>query len=790
MPAHRLPVSGPFFPSRDPDDWRRFLPSLSLHRCGAAREAGLWTVSLPWPKQEPLPLSLGGRPTHVAPLGRWPGTDFPRRLLLTAQGDGPAPEEVPLSGRGGGSSGSLPKVSMELLEKSPHRFDYWERHYLQVTTPRASLGIALGLRTEGEVHWWEACRLVVLDQSPECLTVEMGGAIPHRITSRLPGGSPERASSAFLHRHNWLNGRLYLRLHANGVCEVFAHTINSRFFDDGLALDDVVPVVGFRSGPGAPAMWRPGERWCGTPSLLKLGGVSFDFGDAARLATPQQPGRWDEEGSFLVWQPYAGVELFGGAAAEQKTGDPFLFRPEAKHFPRGMARTLRFSFSLSGQSPTVARYLPPAWWYGLCEEFTPAALLPVTCEWETAMDEAREWVRTSSVACGFEEGAVPRYLETAWETPGGVRHEAGWDGEMPYAQFLDAWRTGCGEDYERALRSAWHFTDVAVDHAAKLVRMHGFGPHSFSLPMNRMQGTLAAYLETGVPYLLETARAVVSNAHWQHLNSWPRHAVGRDVCYVRGAVLLYRYFGDAFYKEIAREGALTLACSQEACGSFGDQGGGTGLHQRAGYLAKPWMGLLGLNGVLDYLEIDPDEPQLQNCVRRFADWLLAERWERDGRTTWSYEHAYLGEREFPLGPGHSRALPTQERWHQETLARLLGYCALRYDQPVYLQAWRESYLNTLHAPATHTVSSNTVAPLLEFLPWLAARLLHATATGDGVAVEARLLNAEMPLRWEIATPYGRVPLTRQPDEAAFRRFLPVAERNAPPAAVNGVMRVT
>src|SRR5690606_35766716 len=112
-------------------------------------------------------------------------------------------------------------------------------------------------------------------------------------------------------------------------------------------------------------------------------------------------------------------------------------------------------------------------------------------------------------------------------------------------------------------------------------------------------------------------------------SAWPRHAVGRDGCYVRGAVLLYRYFGDTFFRDIAREGALTVARSQRSDGSFGDQGGGAGLHQVAGYLTKPWMGLLGLSGVLDYLDAVPGpEPELEGAIHRFAEWLLSERWER------------------------------------------------------------------------------------------------------------------------------------------------------------------
>ncbi len=688
----------------------------------APPQAGLWRVSLPWPECPPQSLALGGAPTHSVPLGAWPGREWPRRQILTALASGAPPEEAALGVAGAGPvGGPLPQVRAVLHASSPYRADYWETHALELAWGEASLGLMLGLRTGGEVHWWEACRLVVLEETPLCTTVEMGGAIAHH---RPPFGDDEASRAvrrSFVHRHNWLNGRLHVRFYRNGVCEIHAHHINSKFFDDGLPLEDVVPVVGFRLAGELP----PAGPWVGGPARFRAGGVGFDLGDAARLATPEQPGAWMHgEPGWLVWQPYAGVELFGGRTAEEVSGDAWIIRPETRSFPRGMARTLRFSLSLSAASPSIARYIAPASWYGACREFSAEPLEPVPTE-SAAVDEAREWLRAGAVPGGFEEGAIPRYQDRVWGE-GTPRHEAGWDGEVPYAQFLDAWHSGCGEAYARALRSAWHFTDVAVDHAVKLVRMHGNPPHAFSLPMNRMQGTLAAYLETGVPFLLETARAVVANAHWQHLNSWPRHTVGRDACYVRGAVLLYRYFGESFYLEIAREGAVALAQSQGADGSFGDQGGGTGLHQRAGYLNKPWMGLLGLQGVIDYLEHAPaparDAALLEGAVRRFADWLLAEQWERDGWHTWSYEHAFLGERRIFTSATEHRPLPTRERWHQETLARILGFCTFRFGDPAYLQAWRASFIDALHPPGTHTLSSNAVAPVLEYLPWLAMKL--------------------------------------------------------------------
>src|SRR5690606_23999582 len=116
-----------------------------------------------------------------------------------------------------------------------------------------SIDLAMGLRTGGEVHWWEACRLVEMTAVDNCTVLEMGGAIPlvEYGTDHLreyPG-----FTSPFLHRHNWLYGRLMVRAHANGVCEVFAHHINGKFVDEGGDLHDATPVIGLRcpEAPGA-----------------------------------------------------------------------------------------------------------------------------------------------------------------------------------------------------------------------------------------------------------------------------------------------------------------------------------------------------------------------------------------------------------------------------------------------------------------------------------------------------------------------------------------------------------
>lgn len=731
-------------------DLLRHLPELRLTRLRDERPAGLWVTSLPWPRSSSQSLALGSQSTFVQPVGQWPGEPegTPRRLLLMADGGNNAPAALSVVEAGTGatfSPGSF-DAEMVLFERSPHPEFVWERHFLRLWHGDNWVGIALGLRTLGEVHWWEACRLVEMERSDTCLVIEMGGAIPCIHMDWVEFNSYPGLTNPLLHKHNWINGRLYVRLHANGVCEVFAHHINSKFFDDGVLLEDVIPVIGFRCEAAPESTSHLSGEWDGRRDSLELGAVHFDLSEAARLATPEQPGRISQEGDFFTWQPYQGVELYGGSGPESLTGDPFIFHAEQHVMPRGMARTLRFSLSLSERSPRVARYLAPAWWYGACEEFLPEPLLPVFNDYDDRLKKACAWIECHTVQGGFEDGSVARTASL----DGTTRDEPGWEGEMPYAQFLSAWRTGDAEEYFSALRSAYYFTDVVVDHAAQAVRMHGYKPHAFSLPMNRMQGTIAAYLETADPYLLETAQAVTANSYWTHKNSWPRMTVGRDACFIRSAVLLYRYFEDESFRKMAYEAALDTAHSQRPNGSFGDQGGGSGVHQWTGYMTKPWVCLLAVGGILDYLELFPDEPVLLECVRKLADWLMAERFDHNGITSWSFQHDFDGKR-CSYNPILGMVkLPGPELWHHDTLGRLLTLCALRFAEPAYLDAWAESF------QGEYRLNDHCVAAALQFIPWVQAKLWNARLGNEGLTVNPMHFGPRMPDEGCIATPWGEI----------------------------------
>jgi hypothetical protein len=404
-------------------------------------------------------------------------------------------------------------------------------------------------------------------------------------------------------------------------------------------------------------------------------------------------------------------------------------------------------------SPRVARYLAPAWWYGICEEFSGQPLLPVSKTYDAKLEQCRKWLAATTQHGGFEDGSIPRGAAAR----AGERLDPGWEGEMAYTQLLSAWRTGRAEEYELALRQAYYFTDVCIDHAAKTARMPGYWLPAIALPHFRVHACIGAYLETGDDYCLNTARAVIETGHWIHKNSWPRTAVGRDASYVRGAVLLHRYFADTHFREIAEAGIADVCAVQREDGSFGDQGGGSGIHQFGAGITKPWMGLMALGGALDYLELYPDHAPGRAAVQRFAAWLLAERFFHQGAVCWTYQHNYNGRNEvlnYQTGEGVTTRHRDSPVWHQEYLARLLMFSATTENRAEFLQAWAESFQAERATFRPERMGDHVCAQALQFLPWLQDRLWNARLCPDGIAARPIWFGDATPRHGAVQTPDG------------------------------------
>jgi len=738
-----------------------YLPGLPLTRLGDDAPAGLLVVSLPVPRQAPAAWSLNGQPTHAQPLGHWPGepSPGPRRLLLGADAGGRAPEVIHLTEGRVPPDTPAPTAEMVVFDHADiaglGEF-YYERSYLKINWGGRWFGLAMGMRVRGEVHWWEHCQLVVRAQSPAGLEIEMGGNIPwEQTTLEALRACPDRGLHPHIHRHNALSAHVYARLHANGVCEIYAHHINSMFVDDGGDLPDAVPVLGLCGGDPSGFAAQCGV-WDGARTGLQVDGTAFDLTDVAHLATPEQPGRVDVDGDFLVLQPYLGVAWYGGPYTEGRLGSPWYCRAEQQRIPRGFARTLRFSASLNpARPPRVARYLAPAWWYGVCEEFLPRPLLPVSNLYDATLESARRWFHRYMIPAGYEEGILPnqhRGDPAERTTPAA-------EGDAPGAMFLIAYRTGDPQDYDGAMRASYAFLDVFVDHAVKRVRMQGYPPPTGALPLMRMQSGIFAWLESGDPYCLLTAETVLDAAYAWHKNSWPRSAVGRDARFVPSLVLLYRYNNDRHSLQRARDVIADVGAAQWPDGSFGDQGGGAGIHGAAAYLAKPWMSWLATFGVLDYLECVPDDAEAQAIVTRCVNWLMAERAPRrapDGRQVmgWTYQHAFRG-KPLPDYTPPPPPTPGMHLFHFDYLARLLPWMSFRTGDPAYFDAWAESYDG--RGPERSASYWEGISAFL-FLPWLQARLWQARLTPDGVALAPAWFGPRTPAEGVIHTPAGPLPV--------------------------------
>ncbi len=741
-------------------DPAQLLASMSLTRVDGPSDAGLCIASLPVLRGDGARYTFADRPTLLKPLGRRAGASSPVRWLMVGDSGGQAPELMSLQPEGSSivtPATPTPAASSMLFEQSDDPRLPWHRHFLKLNWGGQEIGLAMGLRVAGEVHWWEACRLVTVEESPLCRQVQMAGAIPHTLLTVEEFQKKPGYKYPLLHVHNWVNGSITARLHANGVCEIFARHVNARYVDDGLSLHDAVPVVGIWAQPSELDA-APTGPWDGSMKRVSIGGATFDLSHVAPLVSPRQPGQFDREGQFLVWQPYTGMELFSGLNAQDRVGQPYVYRAEEHVIPRGMARTLRFSLSLNPErSPAVARYLAPAWWYGLCEEFAPAPLLPVSDRFDISIGSAQKFLREHMVENGFEDGSLPRGLGKTFEG----RHEPGWEGEAAGAALLLAYRTGESQDYQRAMRAAYCYHDVYVDHAAKIGRCHGYFPPAINLPMSRVHACVYAWLETGDSFCLDTARAVIENCYWAHKNSWPRLAVGRDACFIRGAMLLYRVLGDEHFLEIARDMIADVCESQSPAGWFGDQGGGSGIHAWGAYHVKPWMGFMAVGGLLDFLDLLPDgDARALECVKRFADWLMSERFDHgDGKFGWSYQHLFNDKRELPslTEPGVT-PLPTPGLWHMDYLARLMTFCSMRWNDPKYYNAFMDSYEST---NAASRGGDHSFAQSVQYLPWLQAMTWRATLDEQGqVKCNPLNLSSRAPQRGLVMSPQGPQPCER------------------------------
>jgi hypothetical protein len=221
-------------------------------------------------------------------------------------------------------------------------------------------------------------------------------------------------------------------------------------------------------------------------------------------------------------------------------------------------------------------------------------------------------------------------------------------------------------------------------------------------------------------------------------------------------MLLYRFLGDQHYLELARDTITDVGNSQWPSGSFGDQGGGAGIHGDGAFLAKPWMGWLATMGVLDYLEHFPEDEAALAIVRKFVDWLMSERALRNNETVmgWTYQHQFKG-RPRPGEVVTEGPTMGMHLFHFDYMARLLPYFSFRDGDPEYFDAFAQSYIG--YGPKRIAGYWECTASLY-FLPWLQAKLWKARLTENGIQVQPSYFGPRTPDTATVHAPDGDVQL--------------------------------
>jgi len=244
---------------------------------------------------------------------------------------------------------------------------------------------------------------------------------------------------------------------------------------------------------------------------------------------------------------------------------------------------------------------------------------------------------------------------------------------------------------------------------------------------------------------------------------WPRYAYGRDGSSIRSLIFLWDYTGKEDYGSMAREAIGRLIQCQQADGSYRDQGSGTGIHGASHMPVKPWMASLANDPVIDYLERNPDAPELWQALIRYGDFLMRTSRDENGRVWWPYQVAYGDSQYDPWtefrDPPSKGKLPAHRGFAHGHKARALNVLTRHTGNPRYFDAWLKFYSASWaenmppRAGDYHVFSKS-----LQHLPYAQAHAWNARWKNGALHIAPVLSTQRPELKGTILTPLGPVAL--------------------------------
>lgn len=705
-------------------------------------------VSLPVPSAGRLPRGLAGIATQSQDIAWWPDSQSgraraPRRRLLFGLTEQTLPAECRL-GKAVSPSRNFPGVGakIRIVDENLTRLLPYKVGEVEFRSRNRSLALRMGIRWKNEYHWWQWLRLEELWAGPLVKAVRIGGFIEVEQAKLSEFRRKEnQLGGRWLHFHNWLFAEIFALCFANGVVQIAARHINNHRFDEGRELHSLVPVLGLV--PDKPT--RLHRALDGTQTRFSIGSASLNLADAAPLVSPEHPGSLRTEDGVIVYQPYEGVEVEGGMYRGGRK-DGYRVRAHERRMPKGLARTVRFHFSLGDVSPEVTRLVVPEWWYAMCGDLWPGSALPVHDAWNRRIVQTYDTYAVDTPG-GFDEAVMGRH----------------WESEAPYAQFRYFYRSGNLQHWRHAIRDVYHVADIAFDHSTETMRSAVFPfDGSISPAWSRTVGLTFGHLETGDPYLLECAEAATNHWYWIDRKNWPRFAYGRDGSSLRSLIFLWDYTGEEHYRKMAREAIGRLIQCQNPDGSYFDQGGTVGVHAIGQVTIKQWMANLATDPVLDYLLRGHDDPELWRAVERTGEFIRRCFQRGKDADYWPYQMSYGGTNYDPWfalrDPRTGGKLPTARFFSHGHKARLLQVLTRRSGEAKYYEMWLRHYQRHWANVDPPKGDFNMCVKTLQHLPYAQAHFWNARWHKGSVEIDPLDLPHHREWSGTVITPAGNVTL--------------------------------
>ncbi len=689
------------------------------------RDAPTALFSLPVPKQkrlfslkpnvrvrmgaQPIATRLGGQPRRVlVALSADAGTSLPEQLRF---GKGRLEE-----GRMAETGWLLRlKPTLERIPYVAHRFADIESLRRVPAAECTTMEYALELQWGGRI-----LRLQPGATGPGSAECLWQNVMLERLWSN-EAADGYRLGGIIYNEDTFLWADLYLVLFANGVGHAALHFFNGRLhikgYDfrgfpylkiggDGVTpLDADLPMDGFRQD---------------------LGLVRFNFEDTAITCSRRYPALLRKRGDEAVYSPFARI------INPQKPDSP------DDYWDPGLARTVRFQFSLSDALPAVARYRIPAWWYTYCGEPWPFGYLPAEGRFASVSAGTAAHVQALMRRGGFDGGSAD----------GGAPNPSspmGNDGDTGIGLMTQAWLTGDSLLYRDALDYCYYWADMAVDHTDFTVHQWVGGWGWKTCAYSKFRDVWVGYLETGDPWLRDTAEMAAAT-YWSWFRSnWPRNSIGRDAFEVGGWALLARFGANGCALERARAFHHMIHTVLRERGSIGGQMGG-GPHP--GWHSSLYMTGVVLMSLLDLYEMEVEQGGVVDRI--WSDFeILHRQYRRDDVEL------------FPSNLGNPRA---RWGWHSQaewaTFA-LRAYAemgrAVGFDHPVVREGFAKLKpalgYNQAEWSQTGRLGNRHLHPRAHDALMLAARLRE-----EGFGIEMEPAFGEETLPWpevqRVATPWG------------------------------------